>query len=77
MLHTGDLIHPGLLRFVSGYIELLRKMLVGLGSEEIPANYFYFNMRNDDVLFSFWQDQCLCKRLHAFFSYLYTTFKKQ
>lgn len=54
MLHTGDLIHPGLLRFVSGYIELLIfLMLVGLGGEEIPANYFYFNMRNDDVLFSF------------------------
>lgn len=52
MLHTGDLIQIGLLRFVSGYTELLKKELVVLGSEETPANYF-FNMRNGDTYFSF------------------------
>lgn len=38
------LIHTGLLRFVSGYTELLRKMLVGLGSEDIPANYYFISI---------------------------------
>jgi len=31
-----------------------KKEPVALDSEETPANYFfYFNMRNDDILFSF------------------------
>ena len=42
MLHKGDLIQIGLLRFVSGYTELLKKELVALDSEEIPANDILF-----------------------------------
>lgn len=79
MLHTGDLIQIGLLGFVSGYTELLKKELVDLGSEEIPANdfFFYFNMRNDDIIFFLIGSVALQKSACIFIlSVWYTTFKK-